>query len=214
MSGKSFKRIFTLCFISVVCAMNSNTLLAQEIEVNLRRSAISGQGSDTSANFELAARFAPYKISELVHSTGVDPHWIKDSERFWYQWDDTKGTSYYLVDPLTRTKTAVFDNDRMAAQLTELTKNPWDGQHLPINNLRFLDEYTVRFDDSGGSGDVESDEEENTALVRYFELDLRTQTVEELGLSAAPDNHPDWASISPDGQTVLFAKEHNLWTAP
>jgi len=211
MSGISFKGIFKFCFISVVCIVNSNILLAQEIEVNVRRSAISGQGSDTSANFELAARFAPYKISELVHSTGVDPHWIKDSEKFWYQWDDTKGTSYYLVDPLTRTKTAVFDNDRMAAELTELTKNPWDGQHLPINNLRFLDEYTVRFDDSGASGDGESDEEENTALVRYFELDLRTQTVEELSLSGAPDNHPDWASISPDGQTVLFAKEHNLW---
>ena len=27
----------------------------------------------------------------------------------------------------------------------------------------------------------------------------------------APDNHPDWASVSPDGQTVVFARDHNLF---
>lgn len=26
-----------------------------------------------------------------------------------------------------------------------------------------------------------------------------------------PDNHPWWASVSPDGQTVVFAKQHDLW---
>ena len=34
------------------------------------------------ANYELAARFAPYRIREMVHSTSVDPQWIEGSDRF------------------------------------------------------------------------------------------------------------------------------------
>ena len=38
------------------------------------------------ANYELAARFAPYRIREMVHSTSVDPQWIEGTDRFWYEW--------------------------------------------------------------------------------------------------------------------------------
>ena len=33
----------------------------------------------TTANYDLAGRFAPYKIDRLIYSTGVDPHWIDGS---------------------------------------------------------------------------------------------------------------------------------------
>ena len=36
------------------------------------------------------------------------------------------------------------------------------------------------------------------------------RTLRELADWEGPDNHPDWASVSPDGQTVIFARNHNI----
>ena len=209
MIGKTLGKICKFSFALILMLANVDSGIAQEIELNVRRSGGQVQESDGQANFTLAARFAPYKISELVHSTRVDPHWIKDTEKFWYKWENTNGTKYYIVNPVTRSKNELFDNDWMAAELTKITKDPWDGQHLPINNLRFLGEFMVRFDDSATDDDDE--DEESVSDVRHFELNLRTNTLIQLSPEETPDNHPGWANISPDGNTIIFAKEHNLW---
>ena len=98
----------------------------------------SGARPDAVADFDLAARWAPYKIREMVHSTTVSPRWIKDTETFWYEWENADGTFFYLVNPERGTRNQLFDNDVMAAELTRITRDPWDGQHLPITNIRFL----------------------------------------------------------------------------
>ncbi len=207
MIGMTLGKICKFSFVLILILANVDLGLAQEIELNVRRSGGQVRESNGQANFTLAARFAPYKISELVHSTRVDPHWIKDTEKFWYKWENTNGTKYYIVNPVTRSKNQLFDNDWMAAELTKITKDPWDGQHLPINNLRFLNEFIVRFDDGDATDDEKPDSE-----IRHFELDLRTDVLSELGPTESPENHPEWASLSPDKSRVIFAREHNLWT--
>jgi dipeptidyl-peptidase-4 len=183
-------------------------------------------GGPGSANYELAARFAPYKIRELVHSTMVNPRWIEGTERFWYEWESSDGTFYYLVDPARGTRRELWDNDRIAAELTRITQDPWDGQHLPIQSIRFIDANTIRFDVTSSQDEEQEEqeveeeqqqEEQRTGRARpkkkvhHFEYDVNTQTLRELEDYEAPDNHPGWASVSPDGQTVVYAKEHNLW---
>ena len=79
------------------------------------------------ANYRLAARFAPYKMRRLIYSTALNPRWIKGSEKFWYEWDTAEGKRYMIVDPVAGTKKQLFDNDRIAAELTRITKDPWDG---------------------------------------------------------------------------------------
>ena len=83
--------------------------------------------AEQPSNYRLAARFAPYKIQDLIHSTSVDPKWIEDTEKFWYEWETSNGTFYYIVDPVAGTKQQIFDNDRIAAELTRITRDPWDG---------------------------------------------------------------------------------------
>ncbi len=188
--------------------------------------AVAGDGS---ANYELAARFAPYKLREMVHSTSVTPRWIEGSERFWYEWENSDGTFYYMVDPERGTKRQLWDNDRIAAELTRITRDPWDGQHLPIRNIRFIDENTLQFDVESSQDEIvedEVDEEEEEEQqeeeerprrpetkkkVFHFEYTVSTQTLRELEDYESPDNHPSWASVSPDGETVVFAKNYNLW---
>jgi hypothetical protein len=38
-------------------------------------------------NYELAARFSPDKLKKMIFSTSVDPHWMKKSDRFWYEYE-------------------------------------------------------------------------------------------------------------------------------
>ena len=187
------------------------------------------------ANYELAARFAPYKVRKLLHSTRVAPRWIDDSDRFWYEWKSSDGTSYYLVDPGPGSRTEIFDNDRIAAELTRITRDPWDAQHLPIRDIRFIDEGTLHFEVES-SLDEEIEEEEETEeeeieeqdqeeddggrrdgrertrkKVHHFEYDVATRTLRELEDYEKPITHPDWASVSPDTAWVVFSRAFDLW---
>ncbi|MEX1182782.1 MAG: DPP IV N-terminal domain-containing protein [Gemmatimonadota bacterium] len=183
-----------------------------------------------SANYRQAARFAPYKLRELVHSTSVSPNWIEGSESFWYEWETSDGAFYMIVDPVRRQKRPIFDNDVLAAELTRITRDPWDGQHLPIRAIRFIDANTVQFEVESTQdeeeeeeevlGDeLEDDQEQETRRrraqarkkVHHFEYDVGTQTLRELLDFESPDNHPSWADISPDGQTVVYARNDNLY---
>lgn len=190
-------------------------------------------GGPGSANYELASRFAPYELEDLVHDLRVDPQWIEGTERFWYDFETSEGKRYWIVDPEEGTQREIFDRDRLAAELTRVTRDPWDAKHLPLENLRFVDATTLRFDvqssqeEEEEQEDEEKDEieeqkekqdveggeagEESERKVFHFEYDLETRTLRELEEYEEPDDHPDWASVSPDGETVVFAREHDLW---
>ena len=45
----------------------------------------------------------------------------------------------------------------------------------------------------------------------HFEYKIKTQTLRELKDWEAPDEHPQWASVSPDGKTIVFGRNHNLY---
>jgi len=187
----------------------------------------------TTANYRLAARFAPYKIRRLVYSTGVTPRWIQGSERFWYEWDSGEGKRFMLVDPAlpgSASRRPLFDNDRIAAELTRITKDPWDGKHLPIRSIKFLNKDTLQFevessqdtvirDPEAVRGDSQQTQRQGAGTrqpptrkkVWHFRYVVATQSLSEIPNYLAPDNHPAWASVSPDGQTIVYGRQHNLY---
>ena len=97
-------------------------------------------------NYRAAAKFSPTNLGKLVHSTSVNPHWLKNGHRFWYQYKTTEGSKYYIVDADSRSKKELFDNEKMAKWLTEITKDPYDAKHLPKFNFEFVkNETAIRF---------------------------------------------------------------------
>ena len=183
-----------------------------------------GLNEKNKANYDLATQFAPYKIKKLTYSTSLNPKWIKGTNNFWYEWKSSDGSAFYIVDPLKGTKEKLFDNDKIASQLTRLTLDPWDGKHLPIEKIKFVKDDIIQFDVKS-SQDEEKDEieyDENQEeqkrkrqkakkKIFHFEYDIKRKTLRELDKWEAPDNHPDWASISPDGKTIVFVRNDNLF---
>ena len=99
------------------------------------------------ANYDLAARFSPAKVGKMLFSTSVDPHWLKLSDRFWYSYETRDGKFWYIVDAAKGTKRHLFDNARLAAEITRIVRDPFDAQHLPIEKLKFIkDENSIQFE--------------------------------------------------------------------
>ncbi len=89
------------------------------------------------ANWKLANRFTAEYIQQYVYSTSVVPHWINDTDTFWYSWKDSSGTKFYRVDPHARSKRPLFDVAKMASLLSELAHRPYDSTNLPITTVTF-----------------------------------------------------------------------------
>src|SRR5580704_5284195 len=101
----------------------------------------------TTPNYALEARFLPASVNQLVFDLSVTPHWFTLSDKFWYSYRTTDGTKYYVVDPVKKTKTLLWDNAKVAAALSALTNFRYDAQHLPIRRLRLVDKDThMRFE--------------------------------------------------------------------
>jgi dipeptidyl-peptidase 4 len=101
----------------------------------------------TKANYELAAQWTPAKMGKVVFDTTVTPHWLEQGDRFWYSFENSKGRKFYIVDPVKKTRTFVFDPVKLAAQLTTATGLPYESQHLPITSIKFVkNDTTIQFD--------------------------------------------------------------------
>ena len=99
------------------------------------------------ANYDLAAKWMSAKIGKLVFDTSVSPHWLETSDKFWYTYETSQGRKFFIADPVIKTKKPIFDNAKMAAMLTKITLNPYDGQHLPIRTIKFIKKDTaIRFE--------------------------------------------------------------------
>ena len=54
--------------------------------------------SQQKANYSLAARFSPKKLDKMLFSLSIDPHWLKQSNKFWYIYETSEGCLLYTSD--------------------------------------------------------------------------------------------------------------------
>jgi len=183
-------------------------------------------------NYRAAARYSPKNIAKLVHSTTVRPHWLKKGNRFWYQYKTSDGSNYYIVDADRKTRTTLFDNSQMAKWLTEITKDPYDGQHLPRFSFKFNKaETAIRFRvTSTEEVDVIEEKKEEVKLdsVKVKKAKKKKQKKEKKvyhleyrlggnGLTILDNKKKKkqdwkkWANIAPDSSIVLFSKNFNIY---
>ncbi len=208
-------------------------------------------------NYDLAFRWTSTKVGKYVFSTAVTPHWLEFSDRFWYQYETPAGMKWWMVDPVKKTKAPVFENAKLAAQLTRILRTPYDSEHLPVNQLRFFENDTkIRFSVSlpresvvvtssgaemngmklteaeirqqqqsgrggggrggggggqgrgGGAGGATTPAGNKTWWLEY---DIASGNVVLNDTYEPEPATPAWAQVSPDKQTVLFARGQNLF---
>ena len=164
-----------------------------------------------------AEKFTREKLNTMLFSTKVDPHWFPTGNDFWFEYKTSEGTSWYVVDPDARRKTPLFDRDELASQLTEIVHDPFEARHLPIQNLKVKEDgRTFTFEvtssqDKKPKKDDKKKADKPEKEVFYFSYDYPTRKLTLLTEEAKEPKRLDWASVSPDGQTVVYAKDCNLY---
>ena len=136
-----------LVLMMIISTVLVGGLLAQGSQNQSGMMLQSHESTRVTPNWELSERWSPAKIGKLLFDTSVTPHWFEQSDRFWYSYETTDGTRYWIMDPVKKSKTPLFDNAKVAMQLTLLTALPYDAQHLAIRNLKLTkNDTTLTFD--------------------------------------------------------------------
>jgi dipeptidyl-peptidase-4 len=164
------------------------------------------------ANYQAAAHFSPKKLEKMVFSTAVEPHWLKKSTRFWYLYQTTEGKKWYLVDPVKGEKKPLFDNDRLAAAISLIVKDPFEAKHLGLDSLHFIrDENWIQFEVKSTQDNDKKDSAAGKKKIFYFEYNLNDGALIEQTGFKKPKHKPNWANISPDSSTIVFGRHYNLF---
>ncbi len=164
-------------------------------------------------NYELAERFSAKRIGQMVFSTSVRPVWFRNGDKFLYAWKTSDGTQYYIADPKAGKTEPVFDMDKLAMQITEIMRDPFDAKHLPISNisidpendgiLKFDIKSTKEKTDTTGKATGEK-------LTYHFRYEIAGKKL-AYDTADKKEKYPDWANVSPDGLTGVYMKNSNLF---
>ena len=145
-----------------------------------------------------------YSKADLIRTSGafvlnaaVNPTWFQDSTRFWYRSASPRGeTNVYVVDPVKRTRTPLFDNVRLATAMSLAGDTIFDPTKVPPAFRLTEDEKAIRW----------------TIGKRRFECALGTYacTVTDTAKIEKPDT-PNWAVLSPDKKWEAFSHNYNIY---
>lgn len=160
------------------------------------------QASAQQANYELAEKFQAFSLGGKLtnNSLSVYPREINGTDNFWFDFQTTEGRNYYYVTPQKGKCELLFDADRMAMLLAELSREAVNGAKLSINDFKFSkDQYSLTFDYKS----------------KTYEYNRLTHHLKEVVKAKDKDKSEgvvySWMNLSPDKKYILYARNHNLF---
>jgi dipeptidyl aminopeptidase/acylaminoacyl peptidase len=171
--------------------------------------AVSQQSNSlTAEDYKHAESFMGYNSQQFIDRLNVNPQWLP-GDKFWYRILIPNGSEFILIDPAKQTRTAAFDQQRLAMALSAATGKRYTALMLPFQFFTYTrDGKSIRF----------------RAENKQWTCDLQTYTC--AADTFLPVNTGDDASgmarrfrrvgrgnevLSPDASKAAFIKDYNLW---
>ena len=167
-----------------------------------------------------AEKFTSEKLGKLLFSTKVQPHWMANGTSFWYSYKTSDGERWYIVNTATRQQRELFDRDEMAAQLTEIVKDPFDALHLPIRKLKAKEDCrTFTFEVQSSQDKPKTDKKDGKKADKkggrkqmfYLSYDSESRKLTQISEEDKELDRLSWGTVSPDKKTVIYTKDLNLY---
>ncbi len=153
------------------------------------------QAQVSAVDYARAEQLLPWNAARLVTGDEVAPQWLKDGNRFWYRNKTRTGAEFVLINPLTNTRSLLFDHARLAAVMSVAADTAFDPDRLPFRAFRF-----------GSDGDDERTIEFRTGR-RQFSCDI----VQYKCLAKDTTYNEAPFVLSPDRKREAFVVAHDLY---
>ena len=182
-----------------------NKFFLTALSVGLTIAANAQQNSAlTAKDYQRAESMLRYSTAPLVDHNNVTPNWLP-ADRFWYRILTAHGSEFILVDPLKKSCVAAFDQQKLAASLSEVTGNKYEADMLPFQFFNYTaDNKAISFlvDQKRWKCDLSN----YHCTTDSVEL-VKSETSAQKGKSRISGDEV----ISPDGKKAAFIKDYNLW---
>ncbi len=162
------------------------------------------QGTVEDYNRAYALR-EKYNAKHVLYA-GVVPHWVDQTSAFWYVRQTEKGKEYVKVDAASKKRTALFDQQKMAAALTEKAGREINAYNLPLQNCRLnisLDTLCFQLDGKFWAYSIK-----NNRLLDEGAIPPRGKERHWMEVDDEKEGRP---VTSPDGKWTAFIKNDNVY---
>ena len=159
----------------------------------------------TTQDYQHAESFMSYGVQQYIDHGSVNPNWLP-GDKFWYRVLTAQGSEFILVDPAKGTKTAAFDQQKLAAAISKATGKTYTASMLPFQTFNYsADNNSITFRADG----------------KQWKYDPQTQTVindtSQMRGNMGRQGGGRFGGgrgneiLSPDGSKAAFIKDWNLW---
>lgn len=158
-------------------------------------------------DYERAERMLDYKTDPLVDNTWSRMNWLPD-KRVWYRVVSAKGSEFILVNPARGSRSAAFDQQKLAAALSTASGKEYTAYALPFLTFNYTaDSKAILFTVAGQRWKCDLDS--YACTVDNSTAALPNNTIK---LNARRDRTNEIPEvISPNGKYAALLKADNLW---
>ena len=155
----------------------------------------------TASDYARAESYLGYNTERLVDYNGVRPNWLA-GDSFWYRNLTPQGSEFMVVNAAKGTRTAAFDQAKLAAALSTANGHTYDANMLPFQSFTYTpDGKSIIFQAEG--------KQWKTDLITY---QVTADTSHVAGQAARSFRGRSGNEVlSPDGKLAAFIKDYNLW---
>lgn len=141
-----------------------------------------------------------------VLNGNVRPHWVSETNIFWYIRDTENGKEYVKVDAVTCKRTSLFNHGKLAAALSSATGKSFNSYNLSLGNAQLdkdLNTFTFELDGKKWMYDVKKNKLVDNGNV--------SQSAQQPHWMVVDDERNGSPVNSPDGNYVAYIKNDNVY---
>ena len=156
----------------------------------------------TVKDYEHAESFLNYNTAPFVDHDGVRPEWLS-GDRFWYRTLTPQGSEFILVDPIKKSRSAAFDQQKLAISLSTATGKKYTAEMLPFQSFSYSAD--------GKSIIFEADGKQWSYSLQTYECKPNNTPIASGERSRGRRMRGGIEVTSPDGTKEAFIRDYNLW---
>lgn len=179
--------------------MNKLSFLLIGLAIAVTAQAQQG-GTLTDNDYAHAETLLSYGTEPYIDHAPSRPNWLT-GDRLWYRVLTANGSEFILVNPAKGSRSAAFDQAKLAQALSTAMGQPVNANHLPFGTFRYsADGKSIHFRAAG----------------KPWVCDLQNYTVSEDAMPSGGEEemggmrNPNEV-VSPDGKKAAYIKDYNLW---